>query len=336
MAVSRDFIVSDEPGINVQSIQSDLKSAGRQEIRGACGRDQTKTFKRFDAGRLQQQLDQFTITYEADSGCLWCDYTHADKPCYTPRVLEQIIQLQAELVQCSPDDFASGAAPRFLVWGSELEGVFNLGGDLELFVELIRSGDEDGLRRYAYRCVDTVYNNFTNVGLPLVNIALVQGDALGGGFEAALTGDVIIAERQSKFGLPEVLFNLFPGMGAYSLLCRRLDGARAKQMILSGRLYSAEEMHELGIVDVLVETGEGKAAVRNYVEQNRRRHRMLLALGGVRRRCQPLSYEELIDVTDLWVDTALNLQDADLKRMERLVGAQKRRLGRMARRRQTG
>jgi len=206
-----------------------------------------------------------------------------------------------------------------------MQGVFNLGGDLELFVRLIRAGDEDGLRRYAYRCIDTVYNNLTNVGLPLLNIALVQGDALGGGFEAALSSDVIIAERQSKFGLPEVLFNLFPGMGAYSLLCRRLDGARAKDMILSGRLYSAEEMHALGLVDVLAEPGEGKATVHRYIEQNRRRYRMLLALGDVRRRCQPVSYEEMIDVTDMWVDTALTLQDPDLRRMERLVAAQKRR-----------
>ena len=200
-----------------------------------------------------------------------------------------------------------------------------MGGDLKLFVDLIRAGDGEGLRRYAYRCVDTVYNNLTNVGLPLLNITLVQGDALGGGFEAALSSDVIIAERQSKFGLPEVLFNLFPGMGAYSLLCRRLDGARARDMILSGRLYSAEEMHALGIVDVLADPGDGKATVHRYIEQNQRRYRMLLALGDVRRRCQPVHYEELIDVTDMWVDTALTLQESDLRRMGRLIEAQKRR-----------
>ncbi len=86
---------------------------------------------------------------------------------------------------------------------------------------------------------------------------MVHGDALGGGFETVLSCDVVIAERGAKFGLPEVLFNLFPGMGAYSLLCRRLDGARAQKLMLSGRIYTAEELEEMGLVDLVVEPGEG-------------------------------------------------------------------------------
>ena len=56
----------------------------------------------------------------------------------------------------------------------------------------------------------------SSFNLPFTTISLVQGDALGGGFEAALCGDIIIAEKQARFGFPEVLFNLFPGMGAYN------------------------------------------------------------------------------------------------------------------------
>ena len=59
--------------------------------------------------------------------------------------------------------------------------------------------------------------------------------------------------------------------------------------------------------------------MREYLERNRRRHGTLLALSRVRQRCQPVSYEELIDVTDVWVETALGLDEADLRRMERLV-----------------
>jgi DSF synthase len=51
----------------------------------------------------------------------------------------------------------------------------------------------------------------------------------------------------------------------------------------------------------------------------------LLALSRVRQRCQPITYEELIDVTDVWVETALDLDQADLRRMEHLVRAQERR-----------
>ena len=57
-----------------------------------------------------------------------------------------------------------------------------------------------------------MYGNSAAFHTPLITIALVQGDALGGGFECALSFDVLIAERSAKMGLPEVLFNLFPGM----------------------------------------------------------------------------------------------------------------------------
>jgi DSF synthase len=56
--------------------------------------------------------------------------------------------------------------------------------------------------------------------LPILTVGLVQGAALGGGFEALLSFDYVVAERDATFGLPEILFGLFPGMGAHSLLSR--------------------------------------------------------------------------------------------------------------------
>ncbi len=270
---------------------------------------------------LADVCDEFTISFEADTGSLWCFHRHRERPCYRQPVLDQISLIQRHLreVACP--------SVRSLIWGSELPGVFNLGGDLELFVRLIRAGAAAELRRYAHHCVQTVHDNLDHCGLPLLTIFLVQGDALGGGFEAALSSDLIVAERRSRFGLPEILFNLFPGMGAYSLLCRRLDGARARQLILSGRVYSATEMQAMGVVDELVEDGEGVAGLRRLLERDRRRHQALRSIAAVERRCQPVALAELIDVTDLWVDAALALDEADLRRMERLVSAQLRRRG---------
>ena len=54
---------------------------------------------------------------------------------------------------------------------------------------------------------------------------------MGGGFEAALAGDVVVAERQSSMGFPEVLFNMFPGMGGHTLLLQRLPSKRAEQLL---------------------------------------------------------------------------------------------------------
>jgi DSF synthase len=278
-----------------------------------------------DLMRLDQDFTELTLRFDADQTSLWCGFKHTDRPCFTPALLNDIARLQTRLKGLYSRPLVGQDPPRAVIWHSPLHGMWNLGGDLMLFIRLIREGAGDELRRYAYACVNTVYQNWTKLGSPFLTIALVQGDALGGGFEAVLTNDVIIAEQQSKFGLPEILFNMFPGMGAYSFLCRRMDGVRAEQMIRSGRLYEAEELAEWGLVDLVVGEGEGEGAVRDYLDRNRRRLAVWSALSQVGRRCQPVSYDELIDVTDLWVDTAMALEDADLRRMERLAIAQQRR-----------
>ena len=136
---------------------------------------------------------------------------------------------------------------------------------------------------------------------------------------------MIVAERNAKFGLPEILFNMFPGMGAYSLLSRRLGAARAEQIILSGRLYGAEELHEMGLVQVLAESGDGVAAVRSFIARGSRRHGGSCAVYQAGRQVNPLTLDELQRVTNLWVDAALQVSETDLRKMERLAAAQRRR-----------
>jgi DSF synthase len=213
---------------------------------------------------------------------------------------------------------------RYGVLASRSPGVYSLGGDLGLFVKLIEEQDREGLTRYARACVESVHLFAVNMNLPMTTISLVQGDALGGGFEGALCCSVIVAEKSAKFGLPEILFNLFPGMGAYSFLARRLDAARAERMILSGKIYSATELHESGVVDVLAEDGEGERAVYEYVKKHSRRQAAFQAIFRVRERCRPICLEELNDIADIWVDTALKLAPKDLRLMERLVKSQDR------------
>ncbi len=98
----------------------------------------------------------------------------------------------------------------FYVSGSNVPGICNLGGDLGFFVDKIRHRDRDALLDYAYACIEVIYNNAYGFDLPIVTIGLIEGDALGGGLECALSLNVLIAERGAKLGFPEVLFNSFP------------------------------------------------------------------------------------------------------------------------------
>ncbi len=214
----------------------------------------------------------------------------------------------------------------YFVAASQTPGFYNFGGNLAYFADCIRRKNRAGLQQYAYACIDVIYGNAMAFHTPVITIALVQGDALGGGFECALSFDVIVAEKSSKMGLPEVLFNLFPGMGAYSFLARKIGTAAAEKLIMSGTVYSAEELHQLGVVDVLADDGQGENAVRDYIARNRRKHNAHKAIYRSRRRVHPLSYEELRDIVDIWLDTAMDLGEQDLRKMTRLAGAQERRL----------
>ncbi|WP_043830040.1 crotonase/enoyl-CoA hydratase family protein [Muricoccus aerilatus] len=264
---------------------------------------------------------------DAPAGIWWARMAPLGRPSFTDGLLHDIGEMHRELARVVE---AAPGTVRHVVLGSSVPGIYNLGGDLALFARLIRAGDLEGLRRYGRVAVEAIHRNHTAFGLPVTTIALVQGDALGGGFECALAHDVIVAERGAKFGLPEVLFNLFPGMGAYSFLSRRIGRVAAERMILSGRIYGAAELHEMGLVDVLAEDGEGEQAVRDYTERTGRRFNAHRALYETRRRVEPVTLHELRHVVDGWAEAALNLGEADLRKMLRLAGAQDRRMAGLA------
>lgn len=272
--------------------------------------------------RPVEDLEELEVSYDPERRIVWQFMTPTSRPSFTLSLLASI-DTAFDAIEQGRD------AVQFLVFGSRMPGIFNLGGDLPRFVQLIEGGDREGLRRYAHSCINVVYRSSINHGLPLCTIALVQGDALGGGFEAALAHSVIIAERQAKFGLPETLFNLFPGMGAYSFLSRRLDAIQAERMILSGRTYTADELHEMGLVDMVVDDGEGIAGVHRFIAQFQRAQRARSAMLQARRVVNPVTREELLSVADLWVDTALTLSASDLRRMRHLATAQDRRWANM-------
>ncbi len=270
------------------------------------------------------QIGQFanlTLEYRPAEETVWYAMHARPRPCFTPALLADIAAFQNRVESL----IRTGALPvSYLVLHSRVPGVFNLGGDLDLFRRHIAEGDRAGLAAYAKACIDVLYANAIHLHLPVTTISLVQGSALGGGFEAALSSSVLIAEKGCEMGLPEILFNLFPGMGAYSLLSRKLDARRAEALITAGRLYRAEELFEMGVVDVLAEPGEGEQAVAEYIRLHRRAANGRRAVERVREYLNPLTYEELIDIAEIWVDAALNLTSRDLRLMGKLVGAQNR------------
>jgi DSF synthase len=267
------------------------------------------------------ELEELDCLYEAPTATLWTYMRPQGRPSFTPAMLRDFDSWQRLIAA----DFGPDKVPlRYLVLGSRAPGVFCFGGDLALFQKLIRMGDRQSLANYGFRCVEILHRNMHSLDLPMLTIGLVQGSALGGGFEALLSFDFLIAERGATFGLPEILFGLFPGMGAHAILSRRLGNAMADRLILSNETYTAEQMYDLGLVHQLAEPGEGLKTCREFIKRSERRHPGLVNSRKAMKRIRPIELRELKDIVELWADAAIQLTEQDLKVMSRLTRAQER------------
>jgi DSF synthase len=233
----------------------------------------------------------------------------------------------SELQQVFNDISANAGLVRHFVTASDVPGVFNFGGDLSLFVLLVRARDLESLRLYARRCIDLVWwwENAANLGVHTT--ALVQGDTLGGGLESALLHHTVIIERSAQAGFPEVLFNLFPGMGGWNLTIRKGGFAVANDMVLSGQIYTADQLQRRGLVEYVADDGAGEAMLGQVVRAMEPRFRGTMAALQARRVAAPIPYESLQTIVDHWAVTAMGLTNRDMRLMERLARAQVRKVG---------
>ena len=271
---------------------------------------------------------QFQTEFEPATGTLWGWFNPPETPCFSLGLLKDIRAHDFALADAHGMVEIEGERypVRYYVAGSRVPGIFNLGGDLALFMLLVKAGDREALASYARLCIDNMHARIENYRGNMVTISLVQGDALGGGMECALSSDVVIAEASAQMGTPEILFNLFPGMGACSLLSRRIGLRAAEELILSGAVMSAAKLHELGVVDVLAKDGQGESATREWIAKNSRRRNGFQAVMRSRQLTNPITRAELDAVAELWVDAALRLEERDLRLMGSLVRAQQRRM----------
>jgi len=274
-------------------------------------------FETIDHDNLYEQLH----TYSDDKYKIaWLRMKAQPRACFTPTLLRNlnaaVTNIKAEMA------YTRGNKYDYLVLSSDIDSIFNLGGDLSLFRQLIDRGDRDALLEYAVDCTKIVHGNYVHFNLDLTTVALVQGDALGGGFEAALSSNLLIAERGVKMGLPEVLFNLFPGMGAYTLLTKKIGPTAAERMIMSGKIYLAEELFDMGVVDILAEPGQGDLALYQHIRNTQRHANSRKAMDRVKDIANNVSLHEMIAITEVWVDAALSLTAKDLRMMDRLIKRQ--------------
>ena len=139
---------------------------------------------------------------------------------------------------------AADAAVRAVVLSSSQERAFCVGADLKE-----RAGFSNEQLLAQRPTIRAMFGALLEMPMPV--IAAVGGFALGGGFELALSCDLIVADSSAVFGLTEVTVGLVPGGGGTQLLARRIGAGRAADLLLTGRKVNAQEAFRLGIVDRL-------------------------------------------------------------------------------------
>lgn len=265
------------------------------------------------------------VEYDAESQAVWMFYKADSTPYFSLDTLQDVGDVRASMRALFASDVIAQRPVRYFLMASKKPTVFNLGGDLAMFAQSIREGNRDQLRLYARTCVDLVHSLSMAFDLPMVTLSVIAGQALGGGFEGALAEDFVVADEDARIGVPEVSFNTFPGMGAMTLLSRRLGAARAEDLIASGKVHTGRHMYEAGVVDIVAPAGHAHETAADWMRDGggplfERR----LAMASARRRFFPISASELEAITDLWVDCSCNVTPHDIRHMERLASAQKR------------
>ena len=207
----------------------------------------------------------------------------------------------------------------YLVVKSSDPEYFSVGGDLRHFRTCITEKLRKTLHAYSTQSFELLFDWSNLLKDRMTSISLVQGRALGGGFEMALSADYIVAEEQSTFGFPEIMFGLFPCTGAMSLLSRRISVVQAERMMTSNNIYTARELFAMGLIDEICPQGSGERAVEDYIARHAARQKSYLKVQQGRIRTAPLDYIEGLQVVEDWVELAMNLSAEEKRALDMLI-----------------
>jgi enoyl-CoA hydratase/carnithine racemase len=161
-----------------------------------------------------------------------------------------------------------GSDARAVILHSTVPRGFCAGADLRELHAAVAGKKSDVYLRDLSGFLDRIHAVMDGLdALPQTTIGALHGVCFGGGFELALTCDVLIADRTTRFGFPELRLGLVPGFGGIPRLRREVPNAVVRDLLLSGRSLGAVRAHELGLVSQLVAKGEALGVARSFAQQ---------------------------------------------------------------------
>ena len=175
--------------------------------------------------------------------------------------LEELEQFVAALDGLSHEAHA-------LILYSSLKSGFCAGADLRELYQWIQQYGQAEVVKHAREYLERIHAVMNAIDASrLTTIAAVHGVTFGGGFELALTCDLIIADKMARFCFPELRLGLIPGYGGIPRLKRDLGNAVVRDLLLTGRSFNATKAQQIGLVSQVVAEGEVLRAARATAAQ---------------------------------------------------------------------
>jgi len=265
---------------------------------------------------------ELVISYNAGDSTVWVSMKPRYRQCFTLTMLNELLILFDRLDKYGSPYTNDFGDVKYLVLKSEHPDLFNTGGDLNYFGELSKTQDRKKLMEYAVACIKLINWSLHGGKRNITTIACVAGDALGGGFEAALSCQYIIAERQANFAFPETIFGLFPGMGGYTLFSRYVGQTEADRAVCTGQRYSAEQLVDRGVIYTLANTGQAELETKKFIKARSFNESANRAVQKIKTQLFNNIYEHLKYNIEIWVESAMGLTEHDLKKIQTLVNRQ--------------
>src|SRR5258706_3963604 len=164
-----------------------------------------------------------------------------------------------------PEPESKGSA---LIQYSKQSAGFSAGADLRELFALVQETDAPSAAKSVREFLERIHAVLNRLDMsPLTTIAAVHGVCFGGGFELALTCDLIVADKMARFCFPELRLGLIPGFGGIPRLKRDVGNAFMRDLLLTGRSVNAARAQVAGLVAQLAAEGETLRAARSAAAQ---------------------------------------------------------------------
>jgi enoyl-CoA hydratase len=188
-----------------------------------------------------------------------------------------------------------------LILYSSLKSGFCAGADLRQFYGWIQEYGQSEVAKHAREYLERVHAVMNAIDTTtLTTIAAVHGVTFGGGFELALTCDLIIADKLARFCFPELRLGLIPSFGGIPRLKRDLGNAVVRDLLLTGRSFNTTKAQQIGLVSQVVAEGEVLRAARATATQIGKFDRATAV--SAKRFIKPIPLDELRQEIDIFCE----------------------------------